>query len=152
MNDKPEPSGKATTVADSFYQQLSRRGHTSFNWSDVPEITLPNGVVSQRYRVGELDDDTASTVFRVYYPPGCEIEPHTHECDYTEIIVSGSQKVGRDWHYPGDIRIGLANRAYGPLIAGPDGAVVLFFFKDGRWPAYPVGKNDGSTLFSDQLR
>ncbi len=135
----------------SISHDLTKRGHFAFNWSDVEEITLPNGVVSQMYRVGMPEDDSSPTVFRVYYPPGCEIEAHTHDCDYTELILEGSQKVGRDWHYAGDVRLGLANRGYGPLLAGPDGATVLFFFKDGRWPAKTIGSNDGSTLFSHLL-
>ena len=46
-------------------------------------------------------------------------------------------------------RIGLANRGYGPLLAGPEGATVLFMFKDGRWPAITIGNNDGSSLGSE---
>ena len=51
----------------------------------------------------------------------------------------------------GDIRIGLANRGYGPLVAGPEGAWVLFVFASGAWPAIKLGNNDGSTLGSDLL-
>ena len=84
-------------------------------------------------------------------PPGCTIEAHTHDCDYTEIILEGSQRVGATWHAAGDIRIGLANRGYGPLVAGPEGAWVLFVFASGAWPAIKLGNNDGSTLGSDLL-
>jgi hypothetical protein len=87
----------------------------------------------------------------VFYPPNCYTEAHTHDCDYTEIIVDGTQKVGATWHTAGDIRIGLANRGYGPLVAGPQGATVLFMFKDGRWPAITLGNNDGSTLGSEVI-
>ena len=152
MTQDIEANKASVDMSDSNVGEgLSRRGHFAFNWSDIEEITLPNGVISQMYRVGLPDDDSSPTVFRVYYPPFCEIEAHTHECDYTEIILEGSQKVGRDWHYPGDVRLGLANRGYGPLVAGPEGATVLFFFKDGRWPAKTIGSNDGSTLFSHLL-
>jgi hypothetical protein len=40
----------------------------------------------------------------------------------------------------------MANRGYGPLVAGPEGTTVLFMFKDGRWPAITLGNNDGATL------
>ena len=53
--------------------------------------------------------------------------------------------------YEGDIRIGLANRAYGPLIAGPEGVTVLVIFADGHWPAISVGAGDGSTLGTEKL-
>lgn len=130
-------------------ERLAKRGHLAFNWDDIDKVTLPTGVVSQMYRAGLGED--APTVFRVYYPPGCTIEAHTHDCDYTEIILEGTQRVGAQWHGPGDVRIGLANRGYGPLVAGEDGATVLFMFKDGRWPALVLGNNDGSTLRSDVI-
>ncbi|MFT4825077.1 MAG: hypothetical protein ACJAUG_000764 [Halioglobus sp.] len=128
---------------------LARKGHLAFTWEDLDEIVLPTGVISRMYRVG-LDDD-APTVFKVLYPPHCTIEAHTHDCDYTEIILEGTQRVGAQWHGPGDIRIGLANRGYGPLVSGPEGTTVIFMFKDGRWPALTIGNNNGSSLGSDVI-
>lgn len=136
---------------DVLSASLDRKGHAAFNWDDIDPITLPNGVISKMYRIGCPEDPSSPTVFRVYYPPECLIEAHTHECDYTEIILEGTQKVGAEWHGAGDIRLGLANRGYGPLLAGPDGVTVLFIFKDGRWPAKTIGNNDGSTLHSDVI-
>ena len=49
------------------------------------------------------------------------------------------------------MRIGLANRGYGPLVAGPEGTRVLFMFKNGRWPAITIGNNDGSSLGSEVI-
>ena len=128
---------------------LARRGHLAFNWDDLDEIELPTGIRTRMFRLGPEDD--APTIFNVWYPPGCTVEAHTHETDYTEIILEGSQKVGATWHHAGDVRIGRANRGYGPLVAGEDGARVLFMFKDGRWPAITIGNNDGSTLRSDVI-
>lgn len=139
-----DPGTDSEAAAD-----LERRGHYAFNWDDLDAIELPSGIVTRMYRVGSEAD--APTVFKVYYPPGCTVEAHTHECDYTEIIVEGSQKVGATWHHAGDVRIGLADRGYGPLVAGPEGATVLFMFKDGRWPAITIGNNDGSSLGSDVI-
>lgn len=129
--------------------KLARRGHLGFSWDDLDTIELPTGVRTQMYRISAAPD--APTVFRVYFPPGCKVEAHTHDCDYTEILLEGTQRVGAEWHKAGDIRIGLANRGYGPLEAGPDGATVLFMFADGRWPAIRIGNNDGSTLGSDVI-
>ncbi|MEM9623120.1 MAG: hypothetical protein AAF993_15820 [Pseudomonadota bacterium] len=126
--------------------KLKRRGHLAFNWADLDRIELPSGIVTQMYRLTDAED--APTVFNVYYPPGCIVDAHTHATDYTEIILEGSQRVGATWHQAGDIRIGLANRGYGPLEAGPDGARVLFMFKDGRWPAIALGNNDPEALGS----
>ncbi len=136
-------------VSEAAAQSLERRGHLAFNWDDLEALELPSGIITQMYRAGL--DDSAPTVFRVYYPPGCTVEAHTHACDYTEIVLEGSQKVGAQWHHAGDIRIGLANRGYGPLVAGPEGTTVLFMFKDGRWPAITIGNNDGSTLGSEVI-
>ncbi len=59
--------------------------------------------------------------------------------------------MGAQWLYPGDIRVGLANKGYGPLVAGPEGASVLVIFADGRWPGIALGKNDGSTLGTAEI-
>jgi len=138
-------------TAATLHNDLQRKGHAAFRWEDLEQITLPTGVETCLYRVGDPKDEASPTVFRVYYPPGCLIEAHTHACDYTEIIISGSQRVGAEWHHAGDVRLGLANRGYGPLEAGPEGATVLFMFADGRWPAITLGNNDGSTLGSEHI-
>lgn len=134
-----------------FNAELQRKGHLAFTWDDLDKVELPTGIVTSMYRVGDPGDESSPTVFKVYYPPDCFVEAHTHECDYTEIILEGTQRVGATWHKAGDIRIGLANRGYGPLVAGPEGTVVLFMFKDGRWPAITIGNNDGSTLGSEVI-
>lgn len=134
-----------------FNSELQRKGHLAFTWDDLDKVELPTGIVTSMYRVGDPADQSSPTVFKVYYPPDCYVEAHTHECDYTEIILEGTQKVGATWHKAGDIRIGLADRGYGPLVAGPEGTVVLFMFKDGRWPAITIGNNDGSTLGSEVI-
>ena len=132
---------------------LDRRGHIVTSWDELGAITLEaNGAVTSQYRVGRPDDDGSPTVFKVTFPPDCRIEAHTHACDYSEIILEGSQKVSGKWLYPGDIRIGLAHQGYGPLIAGPEGVTVLVIFADGNWPAIQIGAGDGSTLGLDQLQ
>ncbi len=141
------PQQTDTEIAET----LERKGHFAFNWDDLDELELPSGIQTRMYRVGDPADESSPTVFKVYYPPECYVEAHTHECDYTEIVLEGSQKVGATWHHAGDVRIGLANRGYGPLVAGPEGATVLFMFKDGRWPAITIGNNDGSTLGSEVI-
>ena len=129
---------------------LARRGHIGFSWDDLDAVELPSGVVTKMFRM--TSDEDAPTIFNVYFPPGCRVDAHKHDCDYTEIILEGSQKVGATWHYAGDIRIGLANRGYGPLIAGDEGARVLFMFKDGRWPAIALGKTDQDSLGSHVIQ
>ena len=139
-------------MSDEEYNKvLQRKGHVAFHWDDLDKITLPTGIETSMYRVGDPAEAESPTVFKVYYPPDSYVEAHTHECNYTEIVLEGTQRVGATWHKAGDVRVGLANRGYGPLVAGPEGATVLFMFQDGRWPAVAIGNNDGSTLRSDVI-
>ena len=134
-----------------FKNELQLRGHIVTSWDEFGSIELPTTAVATMYRIGLPDDDDSPTVFKMWFPPGCTIEAHTHACDYSEIILAGSQKVGSKWLHPGDIRVGLANRGYGPLVAGREGASVLVIFADGRWQGIALGKNDGSTLGTNEL-
>ncbi|MBH81800.1 MAG: hypothetical protein CMQ49_14930 [Gammaproteobacteria bacterium] len=136
---------------EAIQEKLERRGHIVTSWDEIGAIELPTTAVASMYRIGLPDNEAAPTVFKMWFPPGCTIEAHTHACDYSEIILAGSQKVGAQWLYPGDIRVGLANKGYGPLVAGPEGASVLVIFADGRWPGIALGKNDGSTLGTAEI-
>ena len=131
---------------------LKKRGHVVTSWDELPEVTMDEtGIETSSYRVGLSDNDDAPTVFKLYFPPNCRVEAHTHSCDYSEIIIEGSQKVSGKWLYKGDIRVGLANKGYGPLIAGPEGASILVIFADGNWPAIGIGAGDGSTINASKL-
>jgi hypothetical protein len=137
---------------EQMKNELTRRGHLVTSWEEIGGITLPTEAIATMYKIGVPDSEASPTVFKMWFPPGCTIEAHTHDCDYSEIILKGSQMVGRTWLYPGDIRIGLANRGYGPLVAGPEGASVLVIFANGRWPGIPLGgKSDGSTLATPEI-
>lgn len=147
-NSATKPSGLAP---DKIQAALINRGHMVTSWNEIGGITLPTSAIATMYKVGLPDNPDAPTVFNMWFPPGCTIEVHTHACDYSEIILEGAQKVGNKWLYPGDVRIGLANRGYGPLVAGPEGARVLVIFATGEWPGIPLGKTDGSTLATDEI-
>ena len=137
---------------EDIESELVRRGHVVTSWENIGEITIEaTGVETSSYRIGLPSLESSPTVFKAYFPPDCRIEAHTHACDYSEIILEGTQKVSGKWLYPGDIRIGLANRGYGPLIAGPEGVTVLVIFADGHWPAVTIGAGDGSTLGTGEL-
>ncbi|MDA0339955.1 MAG: hypothetical protein O2910_09025 [Proteobacteria bacterium] len=136
---------------DMIQSKLEKYGHLVTSLDEIGGITLPTQAVATMYKVGLPDNEAAPTVFNMWFPPGCTIEVHTHACDYSEIIIEGSQKVGGKWLYPGDIRIGLANRGYGPLVAGPDGARVLVIFANGQWPGITLDDNDGGTLATKEL-
>ena len=63
MTQEIEANKTSVDMSDSSVAEgLSRRGHFAFNWSDIEEITLPNGVISQMYRVGLPDDDSSRVI------------------------------------------------------------------------------------------
>ena len=108
---------KAHDTPESIAEELNRRGHVVTSWEQLGQVWMEEtGIETTQYRIGLPTEDSSPTVFKVYFPPNCRVEAHTHACDYSEIILQGSQKVSGKWLYEGDIRIGLANRGYGPLI------------------------------------
>ena len=140
------------TTTNEMQVELERRGHIVTSWDDLGSVTLEaTGIETSQYRIGLPSEDGSPTVFKAAFPPNCRVEAHTHACDYSEIIVKGSQKVSGKWLHEGDIRIGLANKGYGPLIAGPEGVTVLVICANGNWPAVTIGAGDGSTLGSEEL-
>lgn len=123
------PEGSVTP--EIMQGELEKNGHIVTSLDAVGSLTLPTTAVATMFKIGLPDNDDAPTVFKMWFPPGCTIEAHTHACDYAEIILEGSQKVGPQWLDKGDIRVGLANRGYGPLVAGPEGASILVIFSTG---------------------
>lgn len=151
MTTTEEPTSTAITT-DEIEAELAKRGHVVTSWDDLGAMTLEaTGVIASQYRIGLPSEDASPSVFKLYFPPDCRIEAHTHACDYSEIILEGTQKVSGKWLHEGDVRIGLANKGYGPLIAGPEGVTVLVIFANGHWPAIEIGAGDGSTLRSPEL-
>ncbi len=143
---------KAQDTPEVIAEELNRRGHVVTSWEQLGQVWIEEtGVETTQYRIGLPTDDSSPTVFKAYFPPNCRVEAHTHACDYSEIILQGSQKVSGKWLHEGDIRIGLANRGYGPLIAGEEGVTVLVIFKDGHWPPVQIGAGDGSTINAEKL-
>lgn len=148
----PADSATEEITTEEITAELERSGHLTTSWDQLGAVTIEaTGVVTSQYRVGLPTNDAAPTIFKAFFPPHCRIEAHTHDSDYSEIILQGSQKVSGKWLHEGDIRVGLANKGYGPLIAGPEGVTVLVIFADGNWPAIPIGAGDGSTLGTEEL-
>ena len=143
---------KAHDTPELIAEGLNRRGHVVTSWEKLGQVWMEEtGIETTQYRIGLPTEDSSPTVFKVYFPPNCRVEAHTHPCDYSEIILQGSQKVSGKWLHEGDIRIGLANRGYGPLIAGDEGVTVLVIFKNGHWLPVQIGAGDGSTINAEKL-
>ena len=88
---------------------LKKRGHVVTSWNELPQVTMDEtGIETSSYRVGLSDNDDAPTVFKLYFPPNCRVEAHTHSCDYSEIIIEEAKKLVEngfirgtyvlDWH------------------------------------------------------
>ena len=146
----PPPSVKASAGQQQkndaeMRAELSDKGHVACN-RDAPDApTLPSGNPTRR-RLGAVRDGAAfPTLFKVYCPSNRRAGPHTGMwlCGNR---AGNTQRVAASWRYAGDVRAGLANQAYEPLAAGPQGATAPFPFSDGHWPAAAIGGHNGSTL------
>ena len=63
---------------------LGKRGHIVTSWDELPQVTMDEtGIETTSYRIGLPNNDRAHTVFKVYFPPDCRVEAHTHSCDYS---------------------------------------------------------------------
>lgn len=79
-----------------------------------------------------LDEDDASSplVILTRFEPGETVEPHTHESNYFEYVIEGEQSVGKTTFREGDVRIVKGGTGYGPVVAGPEGCLVLIMFQN----------------------
>jgi hypothetical protein len=77
------------------------------------------------------DEETSPYMSMVWFDPGHRAEVHSHASDYCEIILEGSEIVGRTTYGPGAVRIARGGTFYGPLIAGPEGCRKLVIMRDG---------------------
>jgi quercetin dioxygenase-like cupin family protein len=82
------------------------------------------------FDIGDPENERRPAVVMVDYAPGAQVPPHHHGCDYLSYVIAGSIEVTRVTHGPGSIRVVRAGTAYGPLLAGPEGARVLEVFAD----------------------
>jgi quercetin dioxygenase-like cupin family protein len=126
-------------------------GQRRTSWEQEGIQTFPDGIRNSKVTLGEDGDPTAPVVLMVYYPPGNRVAPHTHEADYMEIVLDGTQQVGKHIYKVGDVRVVRGGTPYGPLIAGPEGVRVLIVFRDGRWLPITGGNEEKEGIYMEQL-
>lgn len=107
--------------------------HHTTSWNEIGAATPRPGTQVWIVRNGTPEEADAPVVVRTTFAPGTRVEAHTHEADYMEIILEGSEEVTRRWRRAGDITIVKAGTVYGPLIAGPEGVTKLIIFRDHRY-------------------
>lgn len=119
------------------------RWKSSTSWEELETHWTPNGAHFSYFSIAEPGVVGQPTVVKMSFPPGARVEPHTHACNYCEIILEGSETVTRTTHVAGDILIRKAGTAYGPLIAGPEGVTKLLIFTDDRVQAVKPNTEPG---------
>lgn len=110
-----------------------KKWHHTTSWDEIGGKETRPGTRAWIVRNGFPDDAEAPLVVKSTFAPGARVEAHTHESDYMEIILEGSEQVTRQWRHAGDITVVKGGTVYGPLIAGPDGVTKLVIFRDHRY-------------------
>lgn len=104
----------------------------TFYGDDQDWKTLPDGVKYAQFSSEEGNPDRPLIVLS-QLPPGYVEQPHTHDCDYVEVVMKGSITVGKAMPMvAGDVRTTKAGVGYGPLIAGPEGCTRMTIFDTAR--------------------
>lgn len=123
---------------------MTKPRQLSTSWDEIGWTQLPGGTRFSQF--GLFDTQSSEhgppEVILAEFPAGTRVPSHEHETDYAEIVVRGSIRVGSREHGAGAIRLVPAGSRYGPLVAGPEGALVMSIFSDARWPAYNVRETD----------
>jgi hypothetical protein len=144
----PEPAGPNGSGRSSTQPA---RWHLETSWEALVLHDSGRGSVHRRVPVGLPGDETAPLIIRAKFEPGHRIEPHTHACDYVEIIIEGSEEVTRRWRRAGDVTVVKAGTVYGPLIAGPEGVEKMLVFRDGRYaPIFASDRAEGGNVSAER--
>ncbi len=110
---------------------MSGRGHQDFPAS---EIIWKNGsepgIQYTRFNM-DAEEPTSPSIIMSRFGPGAEVPAHTHDSNYFEYIIEGSQTVGKQIFQAGDVRLVKGGTGYGPIKVGPDGCFVLIVFQNG---------------------
>jgi len=80
--------------------------------------------------VGAPDDPHRPLVMFVRYSPGITVRPHAHASDYVSMVLEGEVTVTGRRHGVGSVRTVAAGTTYGPLVAGPEGTLLVDIFSD----------------------
>jgi hypothetical protein len=98
---------------------------------DVPAVEVKaqqHGDRRVATRLHFLEQTPARAFFYCRYDPGMTTEMHGHASDHAIFIVRGSVAVGDVECTPGTLVVLEQGAAFGPLVAGPDGAELLEFY------------------------
>jgi hypothetical protein len=105
-------------------------GPESMRWMKV--IADAINVKFARFPLGDPEDENTPFASILFMPPGYELWRHKHACYRVEVIIKGSLQVGGRTYGPGDVMTSEPDQAYGPHVAGPDGAMTVEIFSSRR--------------------
>jgi hypothetical protein len=119
-----EPAEEALVESNKKEQK-----HTS--WDEAGWRDSEYGEAGVRLsQIKWFDEPDSPYMSLVHFAPGHVADVHSHMSDYCEIMLEGSQRVGRTWFGPGTVRIVRGGTFYGPLVTGPEGCVKLVIMRD----------------------
>ncbi|RZK02646.1 MAG: hypothetical protein EOO76_05970 [Novosphingobium sp.] len=121
---------------------MAGRGHKDIFADDIAwgQGASP-GIQYARFLLDEDNAATSPMVILSKFAPDEVVEPHTHDCNYLEYIIEGSQMVGKASFTKGDLRWAKAGTGYGPIVVGPEGCTVLIVFQEAaKSNTIPLGK------------
>jgi hypothetical protein len=103
-------------------------------WTEVVAQRHPDGrTASARLKFLEWTD--ARFVALTRYDPGLVLERHGHASDHLVYIIEGHLDVGDHACPPGTLVVLEHGAVFGPLVAGPDGCLLLESYAGDPMPA-----------------
>jgi anti-sigma factor ChrR (cupin superfamily) len=110
---------------------MSSKGHRDITAADIEwRSGSADGIRYARFPLDEANPHSPNVILTTF-SAGAEVPPHTHDCNYFEYIIEGSQAVGKTLFRKGDVRLVKSGTGYGPIKIGSDGCTVLIVFEDG---------------------
>ena len=66
-----------------------------------------------------------------HFPPNAVLPRHFHGDTFVDVVVAGTSTMEGETHGLGTVRTFPEKCMYGPIVAGPDGCVLLEFYVNG---------------------
>jgi hypothetical protein len=96
--------------------------------SDWPEIAF--GLRQRRIVMGAEGDATRPILVLTHFPPNAVLPRHFHGKTFIDAVVAGTSTMEGETHGAGTVRVFPDEVMYGPVVAGPEGCVLLEFYVD----------------------
>jgi hypothetical protein len=138
MSDHGQPSDVA---AATFWQQELRWDDPTLDWQRGD-----NGISVLMLDMGDPAAEGRPLILVIEYAPDIVVRPHFHRTDYMSMVVRGAVTVSGRVHRTGSIRLVAAGTTYGPLLAGPEGVVMVDVFEDRRGAAAVWRETTGAAI------